>query len=106
VKIEIGESLIYSWLRHVKGCQIAQINWKSSPSSWDLKNREVLEKLMFESADLFATKYAENLFKGTSSLEQLLRQAEIDVLGVKLDGTSQHLYAVDIAVHGGGMKSS
>jgi len=58
---------------------------------------------MFESADLFATKYAENLFKGTSSLEQLLRQAEIDVLGVKLDGTSQHLYAVDIAVHGGGL---
>jgi len=31
MKIEMGESLLYSWLRHVKECQIAQTNWKVSP---------------------------------------------------------------------------
>lgn len=34
MEIEIGESLPYSWLRHVKECQIVQINWKVSPK-WD-----------------------------------------------------------------------
>ena len=28
MKIEMGESLFYSWLRHVKDCQIVQTNWK------------------------------------------------------------------------------
>ena len=32
MKIEIGKSLIFSWLRHVRGCPIAQGNWK--PSSY------------------------------------------------------------------------
>lgn len=30
MKIEMGESLFYSWLRHVKECQIVQTNWKVS----------------------------------------------------------------------------
>ena len=33
---EMGESLIYSWLRHVKGCQIVQTNWTASPT-WDMR---------------------------------------------------------------------
>jgi hypothetical protein len=41
VKIEIGESLIYSWLRHVQGCVVTQINWKPSPT-WEVaKEREL-----------------------------------------------------------------
>jgi plasmid stabilization system protein ParE len=36
VKIEKGESLLLSWLRQVKGCQIVQTNWKASVNSWDL----------------------------------------------------------------------
>ena len=32
MKIEMGESLFYSWLRHVKECQIVQTNWKVSES--------------------------------------------------------------------------
>ncbi len=28
MKIEMGESLIYSWLRHEKQCQLAQTNGK------------------------------------------------------------------------------
>ncbi len=35
MKIEMGESLFYSWLRHVKGCQTVQTNWKPS-TCWDI----------------------------------------------------------------------
>ena len=30
MKIDIGESLVNSYLRHVKGCRIVQQNWKPS----------------------------------------------------------------------------
>jgi hypothetical protein len=39
MKIEIGESLFLSWLRHVKGCQLVQTNWKSV-SEWDRMHDE------------------------------------------------------------------
>ena len=45
MKIEMGESLFYSWLRHVKECQIVQTNWKVS-SQWQLSDADALEKLM------------------------------------------------------------
>lgn len=45
MKIEMGESLFYSWLRHVKSCQVVQTNWKAS-SQWELHNAEKLEVLM------------------------------------------------------------
>lgn len=43
MKIEMGESLFYSWLRHVKECQVVQMNWKPSPS-WQLQNEEELKR--------------------------------------------------------------
>lgn len=45
MKIEMGESLFYSWLRHVKECQIVQTNWKVS-SQWQLSDGDALEELM------------------------------------------------------------
>ena len=36
MKIEIGESLIFSWMRHVQGCPIVQTNWKPSPA-WPIR---------------------------------------------------------------------
>ena len=32
MKIEIGEFLILSWLRHVRGCVVTQMNWIPSPA--------------------------------------------------------------------------
>ena len=43
MKLEMGESLFYSWLRHVKGCQIVQTNWKIS-SSWQRKHDAAFQK--------------------------------------------------------------
>jgi hypothetical protein len=45
MKIEIGESLLLSWPRHIKECQLVQTNWKPS-SKWELKHKEVLERLI------------------------------------------------------------
>ena len=45
MKIEMGESLFYSWLRHVKACQIVQTNWKVS-QHWELKHEAEIEAMM------------------------------------------------------------
>ncbi len=45
MKTEMGESLIYSWMRHIKKCQITQTNWKSSPE-WKLENEKRLTAFM------------------------------------------------------------
>jgi len=44
MKIEMGESLFYFWLRHVKECQLVQTNWKVSPK-WTLRHEEELNDL-------------------------------------------------------------
>lgn len=103
MKIEIGESLLYSWLRHIKGCQLVQMNWKISSNSWEMKNEETLQKLMETSFQFFYNKYDYQIYKGTKSLSQLLQQAEIDVLGVCFEGTLQYVYAIDVAFHEAGL---
>lgn len=103
MKIEIGESILYSWLKHIKECQIVQLNWKAS-NKWELKNKEKLEELMKLSSEHFFQKYGYNLYKGTKSLNQLIGQAEIDVLGINYEheGRSQ-IFAVDVAFHEAGL---
>ena len=102
MKIEIGESLLLSWLRHVKECQLVQTNWKAS-AKWELLNRETLERLMQSSSDVFQSKYGYNIYKSTSGLDQLLGQAEIDVLGIHFGEDGTHIYVVDVAFHEQGL---
>ena len=52
MKIEMGESLFYSWLRHAKECQIVQTNWKSSPK-WDFECSEEIEEMLKELDNYF-----------------------------------------------------
>jgi hypothetical protein len=99
MKIEIGESLILSWLRHEKKCQLVQMNWKPSVASWTLMNEEVIHKIMDESKD----KFGSEIFKKTSLFKQLIQQAEIDVLGISYENRVQHIYAVDVAFHEAGL---
>jgi len=105
MKIEIGESLFLSWLRHVKQCQIVQLNWKPS-NSWDLANEERIAKLLQVFRDFIDSKYQRELFgkKGGQSYSQILRQGEIDVLGFELkDGVVISVYAIDVAFHENGL---
>ncbi len=101
MKIEMGESLLYSWLRHVKECQIVQTNWKASPK-WELKNEDKLNEIMERTNFYFEDKYGYLIYKN-NSLSQLLIQAEIDVLGISIDEEGNNIYAIDVAFHESGL---
>ena len=95
MKIEIGESLALSYLKHVKKCIIYQTNWKVS-SHWTINNKEKL-------AAIFDKVRKEKAFTGIlkkSKLDQFLKQAEIDAIGIDQTGK---IYAIDIAYHGNGL---
>lgn len=103
MKIEMGESLFNSWLRHVKECQIVQNSWKISPS-WKLQHETDLFSLMQAADQLFSAKYNYSIFKKNSSLSQILRQGECDVIGISLQNGLSHIYAVDVAFHESGLQ--
>ena len=95
MKIEIGESLALSYLKHVKRCVIYQTNWKVS-SHWTINNKEKL-------AAIFDKVRKDKAFTGIlkkSELDQFLKQAEIDAIGIDQTGK---IYAIDIAYHGNGL---
>jgi len=102
MKIEMGESLFYSWLRHVKECQVVQTNWKVSPQ-WSLQHMDELEALMVAADTLFDSKYGYKVFKKNSSLSQLIQQGECDAVGISIQEDGNHLYAVDVAFHESGL---
>jgi hypothetical protein len=102
MKIEMGESLILSWLRHIKECQIAQTNWKPS-SKWELKGIEQIEKLKKISEERFRLLYQYDLYKGNSSVFQIIAQAEVDVIGLSFDNDEIKVHAVDVAFHESGL---
>ena len=56
MKIEMGESLFYSWLRHVKECQIVQTNWTTS-QKWNLLHEDELQQIMTKTEERFQQKY-------------------------------------------------
>ena len=91
---------MYSWLRHVKECQLVQTNWKSS-QSWNLSNKELLTKIMNITAEYYSSKYGMDIFR-KSSLEQLLKQAEVDVIGISFS-PEPFIYGIDIAFHENGL---
>ena len=94
MKIEIGESLALSYLKHVKKCVIYQTNWKSS-SQWAFLGgvkdaREAFEKLVKDGLLSFPG-------KTKPSFSQFLKQAEIDILGINF--VEKKMYVMDIAYH-------
>jgi hypothetical protein len=95
MKIEIGESLIYSYLRQVMNCTITQVNWKVS-TNWKYR-----ESVFASVKELFASINTSESFRNIfpSEISQTIKQAEIDVIGVSYDT----VYAVDIAYHEKGL---
>lgn len=89
MKIEMGESLMQSWLKHIKCCKITQLNWKPSPN-WSTYNDSNIENLFSRMEKHFP------VFKN-SNYKQSIKQAELDVLGIDTDNFKY--YAIDIAYH-------
>lgn len=96
MKIEMGESLVLSWLRHIEKCQLVQLNWKVS-NCWEGYNSEEA-KTLYENIKIHFP-----VFKNNSNLEQLIKQAELDALGVSFNNNSCEYHAVDIAYHENGL---
>ena len=85
-----------SYLKHEKKCVIYQTNWKIS-SRWKKCNEEKL-------ATIFEKISGAEAFRGIlkkSKLDQFLKQAEIDALGIDQTGK---IYAIDIAYHEEGLR--
>ena len=98
MKIEMGESLVYSWLRHVKCCQVVQTNWKVS-SQWKLYHEDMLRTLMETADTRFSEKYGYKIFKKNASLAQILSQGECDAIGISLHDGIPAIYATEVAFH-------
>ena len=98
MKIEIGESLGYSYLRHVKGCWLVQTNWKPSPH-WPIIEDTELEETFRAMKERFDDAEG-NVFKQTRTAAQFIQQAEIDVMGLDREGG---VYAIDVAFHEAGL---
>ena len=94
MKIEIGESLVHSYLRHVKGCWLAQTNWKASPH-WPKFMDDIELEAMFRAMKERFEDAEGKVFKQTKTAAQFIQQAEIDVMGVDREGG---VYAVDTAL--------
>ncbi len=98
MKIEIGESVCYSFLRHVKQCWLVQANWKAS-ENWPKRKTDVeLERIFTHMKERFDADGS--VFKGTKHWGQFLKQGEIDVVGVELDGS---VHAMEVAYHEAGL---
>ena len=97
MKIEIGESLMLSYLKHIKKCFFYQANWKVS-SNWDIDENSN-DKVSFIYGNIINHSEFSEIFK-QSKLEQLIKQSEIDVIG--WDGKDK-IYAADIAFHEAGL---
>lgn len=102
MKVEVGESLMYSYLSHIKKCQFVQTNWKLS-SVWEKYNQEEIKVFINDARQYFYEKYKYNIFKSTTSTEQILKQCECDVVGVNIGNEYNTYYSVDVAFHEGGL---
>jgi|TARA_B110000240_G_scaffold192722_1_gene237358 hypothetical protein len=98
MKIEIGESLTYSYLKHIEGCRIVQTNWKTSGNWVTTEFEKEQSKLFFNKVK--KSSVFDDIFKN-STFEQLLKQAEIDVLGINT--AENTVYGIDVAFHSAGI---
>lgn len=95
MNINIGESIGFSWLIHVKKCIICQNNWKFYG---DLSNVEKeLNTTINKCKEEFNISFNKNEDKNYS---QILKQTEVDVIGFDESG---RYYLLDLAYHSGSL---
>lgn len=92
---EMGESLCYSWLKHIKRCQVVQTNWKTS-FNWihEELNLDVLQE---------AETWFENKYQFVKDKNNTYKTTECDVLGVQFKKSIHKVFAVEVAFHRDGL---
>ena len=99
MKIEIGESLALSYLRHVEGCWLVQANWKVSEKWGPRQTKAELDTLFQGMKRRFDPKG--DVFKKTKDAAQFLKQGELDVVGIDVEG---RVHVMEVAFHEAGLK--
>lgn len=99
MKIDMMESLGYSFLRHVQGCWIVQTNWKWPRAAFNSAEEETTNCLQRQ-FEKMKKDFGADVFKGTRDVEQLLTQAELDALGMTRNG---EVHALEAAFHEDGL---
>ena len=98
MKIEVGESLTLTYLKHIQGCRVVQTNWKTS-GKWEISpEHEKQAEILF--ATIKKSKSFSEIFRDKKDLKGLIRQAEIDVLGIDL--INDAIWGVEVAIHSQG----
>lgn len=112
MQIDIAESLLASWLRHERRCQLVQTNWKAP--SWGRDDDQKVEERM-QTAEEFlsnAKSHSKEFFLTHDSplfsnqkIGQLIKQVEIDVLGAAWDSEGRFIKIIagDVAHHSKGV---
>lgn len=104
MKIDIAESLLASWLRHEKKCQLVQTNWKAP--SWQIPETkaEVLMDVFSKIIKHFNDTHNIKIFKNIDQISSLFKQMECDTVGAKWnDDETVSLHIGDIAYHAKGL---
>ena len=95
--------MFFSWLKHIKCCQIVQTNWKTSPQ-WYLHNENRLISLLEESHNFLKTNCDIDILGKNASCSQFLQQAECDVIGLSCNNGKTEYYAIEVAFHTNGLQ--
>ena len=96
MKIDVGESLLGSYLRHVKKCFIVQPNWKPSGNWIPVPDR--YDPVFGEYNRIQKHPAFTEIFK--TNFDHTIRQTEIDMLGLDQEGV---LYAANVAFNENGI---
>ena len=110
MKIEMGEQIVASWLKHIKHCVVVNTNWKASPywapavSDGEIGSICTAANEYFNGEDLRILDISvENAGENDDGVWQnMLLQTECDVVGVAHSAREQGkqlIYAVESAFH-------
>jgi hypothetical protein len=103
MKIEIGESICFSWLKHVKGCQVVQLNWKAPVFDTGISNEATVKQIFNFYKNKYRTEIDLNQLFGNNTYSQLIKQGEVDALGLDISKDSIYYNAIDVAFHENGL---
>ena len=100
MSVDMGESLVFSYLKHIKCCKIVQTNWKIS-DLWESSIKD--EKTLEELRDRIDNDIDESTFGG-EEISKILKQAECDAIGISFGSNNKQIVcAVDVAFHRDGL---
>lgn len=90
-----GLTLIDTWLKESKKCQVTLKNWNVTSRYCELHNEDTIIEVMDSMKDFFYDRYNINIFRDRVSPFQFLSHGEIDVLGLEIkSGTIANIYGV------------